>query len=191
MKILYTNAQEPLGDQRDPLISLGGYVSSTPVPNDLAGNLFSDISEIASQEISRETKAIALLNNTGSEISSLSAWIEFDDISYVDVEIAFAAINQNGGAPFMERIANLKASPFSADFQEASENDKLILMDPIQDGEYVGLWIRRTVKIPSPIDVYPGTIANLKPGEAIEVNGAEKTKEQLQREIFKIRLSWT
>lgn len=189
IELYYTNADSPLGAQLEPRKSLGGNISSTRIPNDELNNLFGDISLAGMQDFKRATKAIAIKNVTGADLTNLSVYLVAPALPYAEFELAFAAVADNGDGPFMERIDNQRASPYTAQWDQPTQSDPLVLADTIADQEYVGLWVRRQIIDPG-IDVRIGTIADLSPGESLEVNGQQYTKEQLQKETFDLTFEW-
>lgn len=77
MKLFYTSAQFFGAPQESPISSLGGYVSSTQVPNSLLGNVFSDLSNWSRELGVSELRALALLNTDEDIAGEVDLWIEY------------------------------------------------------------------------------------------------------------------
>lgn len=148
MKLYYTGADTYNEAQDDKDKSLGGFKASTLTPNDLANNIFGDISIYGLNEKLRETRAIIFLNDTGSPLVNLS--IHFDKATGALglFEVAAVAITPNqAGEVFMEAIGNLRGSPFIGTFVEADTvANKKLLSASFADGAYIGLWLRRSLR---------------------------------------------
>jgi hypothetical protein len=145
MKLYYTGSDAYNEAQDDKDKSLGGFKSSTLIPNDLANNLFGDISMYSLNDKLRETRALIFLNDAGSALTNL--YIHFDKATGAlgTFEVAAVAITPNqAGEVFMESIGNIRATPFTGTFVEADGvANKQLLSASLADNTYLGLWIRR------------------------------------------------
>jgi len=162
IEIYYTGANTQLGVQQDSNLSLGGYVSNTPLQNDIIGNMFSDISYQDTLKIPvKETKAIAIYNAGTTKIRWKIGY-KYPENSIFKIEIAVVTIDQSTKS--MEKIVDSRATPFYATFQEANIDttqniDNSIVIDSIDPAEYFGIWIRRTIlSSPTNIVVCPAPI---------------------------------
>ena len=152
MQLYYTNSQKAEGEQNNPLLSLGGYISISPVPNDYLGNVISDISRLAIDNKSRETIILALKNTLLNDVDNVKIWFEYptddedNNISHIKLELAIVdpTVDDCGDFKF-ERINSISASPLYATFIEANGNDNAIDVGEILSGRSVGIWFRKTI----------------------------------------------
>jgi len=160
LSILYTNSDEALAEQNDPDKSLGGFISISPVPNDVARNLFGALSLFGQAKKFRETKIIALKNETGSILSGASLYYENASTSpFFDIEMAVVipALDECERL-FFEKIPNMRALPLNATFINNLNLIGAISLPDIEDKGYVGIWIKKVLKsfVSDPNDVdYP------------------------------------
>lgn len=146
LRFLYTGATSFLGPQIDPEKSLGGFASSSIIPN-RKNNLFSDTSYLSNINSVVETKAIILENFTTEENPILNVGIgyRYDDNLY-NIEIGIIELNSEGK---MEIIQTSKSLPYYATFSDASINEEadnsIIIPEFAANGRY-GIWIKRKVK---------------------------------------------
>lgn len=139
MILYYSGAQTPNTPQPDYEKSLGGFVSSSPVPNGGINSIFSNISQLTLEEGAVETRAIFLKNTTGVALN-LNLWLEYLADTGMKFEVAFVEPNEQGG---MEAIITSKHIPYNAAFLEPVATDPVELALGID--ELLGIWIKRTV----------------------------------------------
>ena len=153
LTLLYTGADKFYDVQRNIDKSIGGFVSNSVLANNAIGNLFSDISYFGIQENSVETKAIAIENTKGSDITNLNFYYDFEGItpdkSLCKFEFAFVTL-LDGEYKRMEKIGNFRSSPAYAEFitpDPIGVANKSLVMPTFTDGTRIGMWIRRTVNV--------------------------------------------
>ena len=144
MKILYTGAPTFLTPQNDPNQSLGGFVSSSIIPNDVNGNLFGEVSYLGLTNQYRETKATVLFND-GTSINNLLLGI-FPKIIPSNYRIKVAVVKLTANQ--MERIPNMRSLPLSATFHErymltATDVGNMFSLGKMPTGTYFGVWTER------------------------------------------------
>lgn len=149
--LYYSGAKVFNAIQNNPDLSLGGWLSSTIIPNDLMNNLFGTISEKGQSEALSETKAIFLVNDTEVK-TNFSIYIEQANSDEVIFEFSVVAV-PNGQS--MERISSIRSLPYYADFFTANGIDNAELMlESFTANQVIGLWIRRTaIQRPTAPDV--------------------------------------
>lgn len=119
MVLYLTGSIDPIGkkggitSQNIPGNSLGGFVSSTPVPNGNLNVLFGLISNMTLRENKPETFGIGLINGLGKDLKNVTMKIitRKDNIAHFEV-----AIVPLSGEYSMEKIANRHDQPQIADF---------------------------------------------------------------------------
>jgi len=102
--------------QNDVTRSLGGYVSSTPVPSGAANKLFDEVSSFTLQNKKDETIGIALVNTLARSVENITLKIigEADDLANFAVAVVPIA------NMVMEQIADRYDEPIQAEFHDAS-----------------------------------------------------------------------
>ena len=74
MIFYYTGSEFYNAVQNNVEKSIGGYLSSSQVPNQSLNNVFSDISKISKEQGLVETKAIVLKNTTGTDVTNVNLY---------------------------------------------------------------------------------------------------------------------
>lgn len=103
--------------QDDAAKSLGGYISSSPVPNAAINVLFDLISIKTLQERNKETIAIGLVNKFDYDVSNVSLKIVSDQDNVCKFMVAATTVDQNH---CMEHINNRYSEPLNAEFYDAT-----------------------------------------------------------------------
>jgi hypothetical protein len=101
----------------DPAQSLGGYISSTPVPNGQLNALFDDISLYTINQRQKETIAIALVNDSKDQvINGLYVKTVVAKDNQAKWRVAVTQVNIKNAT--MEAITNRYAEPIGATFED-------------------------------------------------------------------------
>ena len=103
--------------QSDVNRSLGGYISSTPVPNAAINSIFDLISSYTLEKRQKETIAIGLINQLDKAVKDVELKVVTDSDNEATFKIAAVSVGSNY---LMEQIANRYQEPMSADFYDAS-----------------------------------------------------------------------
>ena len=101
--------------QTDTAKSLGGYVSSTPVPSGELNALFDLISAYTLEKKPRETIAVALINKLTQSIKDVTLKIVVEKDNIATFKVAAVALSESLS---MEHIANRYAEPMAAEFHK-------------------------------------------------------------------------
>ena len=122
--------------QDDPMKSLGGYVSNSPVPNGALNTLFDFVSLRSIKDKSKETIGIALINKFNKVVSDVSLKIICSQDNICSFKVAAVSLDENY---CMEHINNRYSQPMLADFYDATFNpgsvDVEITRLPVKDEE--------------------------------------------------------
>lgn len=126
--------------QTDPAKSLGGYISSTPVPNGELNVLFDLISSFTLEKKKKETIALALVNKLDQAVNNVTLKVVVGNENLATFRVA--AVKPDSSLA-MEHIANRYAEPlaadfYSADFQRASVD--IEITNPASIGEEIALY---------------------------------------------------
>lgn len=155
MILFYTGANSFSQAQNVGYLSLGGYISSSEVDNEVLNAIFGSISEYGKHLKNKsEYRIIALYNDGDVALTNLRAWTESiltDESDVLDTPFAVLKLAQLVVTP--DDCANLMVGtklpsqynkPMSVTMVEATEDDPLVLND-IEPGQYLGLVISRTL----------------------------------------------
>ena len=126
--------------QTDPAKSLGGYISSTPVPNGELNVLFDLISSFTLEKKKKETIALALVNKLDQAVNNVTLKVVVGNENLATFRVA--AVKPDSSLA-IEHIANRYAEPlaadfYSADFQRASVD--IEITNPASVGEEIALY---------------------------------------------------
>jgi len=146
MKYFYTGAENFLDEQKNPLLSLGGFISATPIPNAEIGNIFGDISQFTIDNQLRQTLAIALKNTTGKDAEDLILYFDFPTDKFSNIEIAAVIpATDSEGNKFVEKLTNSASLPFNATFNEADGVGNAINVGDLLKDDYLVFFLKRTI----------------------------------------------
>src|SRR5574344_2672633 len=133
--------KSPDAPQTDTAKSLGGYVSSTPVPNGELNVLFDLISAYTLEKRQKETIALALVNKLSQPVTDVTLKIVVGKGDLATFRVAAVALDSDNMS--MEHISNRYAEPMVAefhnvDFQRASVD--IEILNPAGIGEEIALY---------------------------------------------------
>ena len=145
MKLYYTT---PTGEnvvQADSRLSLGGYKSLSPLPNDTFDNLFGEISQfMLSKDPEDEFIGLILKNETGAEVDNLWLWFDFPTGSFSKLLVAAVNLTADAnGKLYMEHIPTRNSKPLYADFFEANGQANAVSLGDIDIDGMIGIWLCR------------------------------------------------
>lgn len=144
MKIYYTGASAHLASQTNPLKSLGGFVSSTEVINDGLDTLFSAISSNMMLKGSKESRLIALLNNSGASVT-VSVYYRnpsAEPISFLRMALIQPTLN-NCSNPYFDKLTDDSSQAQGFFVDNRGEDNQLQFS--LAANSYIGLWIERRI----------------------------------------------
>lgn len=123
MMIYLTGAQTSLAKtsdnpQTDASKSLGGYISSTPVPNAALNVLFDLISSYTLEKRQKETIAIGLINRFDKPVKDVELKIVTDE--HHEAVFKVAAVSVSSDNYLIEQITSRYQEPILAEFFDAS-----------------------------------------------------------------------
>lgn len=127
--------------QSDPSKSLGGFVSSSPVPNAAVNSLFDLISSFTLDKRQKETMAIALINKYDFEVKNLELKMVVEENRSCDFKIGAVKISSSNY--MMESISSRYQEPILTEFHDASFSKAsvdLTISVPANIGEEIALF---------------------------------------------------
>lgn len=142
--LYYTGAQEVNQPQTQIQRSLGGFKSSTRVPNASLNSLFQGIGQRQLQEGDEQIIGLIMTNESGAAISNLSIYATVPNGSSTTFQVAAVTLIDNNR---IEQIANNQASPYVGTLVEmTSLANKRTLAASLANGASIGVWIRRIIQ---------------------------------------------
>lgn len=142
MKLVYSNAITIETEQTNPTISLGGWMSNTPIPNSTVSNIFPPVSNFGLKNKKSDIRLICIWNN--SSVNYLNTTVKFvlDEESLFTYEFALVTPTLCDGKQKYELLADAGSIPFYATLSDV-ESETEYSVGEIIAGESIGIWIRR------------------------------------------------
>lgn len=149
MQLLYTGASSFQAQQTDPSLSLGGYISSSIMPNNGMNSIFSDISWQGAKDRKVEVRGLILQNLLGFDVTDVIFGYQYPTDPNFTLEVAFVTVNPNT-PQLIEKIPNGESSPYFATFVEANIDpsasvDNSVDIGPMANNTMIAIWFRRTI----------------------------------------------
>ena len=150
MILYYTCIQGTAISQPKPEFSLGGYMSSSPVPNGILGNLFSELSLLTLDKLQDEFIGLILYNEQTTPSNDVELYFNYPapDLNGNPTNIYkyyIASVQLNTTGQPMENILNRNAQPFNATFYDAAGQSEAVNLGVIPSQTGLALWIKRSV----------------------------------------------
>ncbi len=142
MRLYYTTTSRVDTPQQKANQSLGGFKSSSLVPNSSFGSLFSDISSLFIERDLPEYIGIILINELESECTDIKLWINRDIDSICKYKVSVVELNSRNE---MEMLPSINSKPLYAEFYDANSIDNAINIPPMLPNEQYGIWIERSL----------------------------------------------
>lgn len=167
MNLYYTNISAEDQPQSRTDLSLGGFKSSSLVPNDSFANLFSDLSCYSVKENRDEYIGLILKNNTGSQVDDVTLYFTYPTDPQKTIEFAFVALNSNNE---IEIIPTVYSKPLIGTFEGADGIGNAVNIGNLAADAAIGIWFKRIINISELETEYSDAnlIANGTPQEANE-----------------------
>lgn len=143
MKLFYTGAKAPEEVQINGELSLGGYKSSSTIPNGALGSLFPTIVKEHLTQGKVDVRMIVLKNTTSSTVNNLKIWSECLNYSKVKLAVVEPALDSKCNIEYFEAIDNGNSLPYQADFQPYEGQLNANVIGALDAGKMLGIWILR------------------------------------------------
>jgi hypothetical protein len=183
MRFYYTTSQGEGYEQKQATLSLGGYQSSSGVPNDYFNNLFGDITSFTIDKNQSEYIAMMLVNETGNDATNLQLYFTFPSDSYSKYQVGAVVPTQDSeGVDIIERVENINARPFDPTFVDANGVGGAVSLGNLLNGAKLGIWIKR--------DLLPDAISE-DYNNRLSKEGKIYVEAELNKEdIIPVTLTW-
>lgn len=183
LKLYYTVSSGYLDIQGNYINSLGGFPSSTEVPNDVFDNLFDEISLSEIKDVKTQYRAIIIKNESEEIIENIELWFEKKDSNICSYQIG-ATLLSNDEQPFMEHIPSVYSKPLYTQLYDATVDSK-VSIDNLNPGQMIGLWLSRTVDKEKALEEY-NNVAEPDPFHRSRYKPIEKEKQ----ETVDLKITW-
>lgn len=148
MITFYYTASENGARQLKSHLSIGGYKSSSIVPNDVFGNMFSDISMYTVRMGLTKNYIAFIIHNDSSSSVTPDIWVEKEENCYSNIKVSPVDLATDpDGALFMERVIHNAAKPVYAEFVSIDTEANKISLGTIPAGGFIGLWVERELDL--------------------------------------------
>lgn len=183
LKLYYTVSSGYLDIQGNYINSLGGFPSSTEVPNDVFDNLFDEISLSEIKDAKTQYRAIIIKNEGEEVIENIELWFEKKDSNICSYQIG-ATLLSNDEQPFMEHIPSVYSKPLYTQLYDATVDSKVSIGN-LNPGQMIGLWLSRTVNKEKALEEY-NNVAEEDPLHRSRYKPIEKEKQ----ETVDLKIMW-
>lgn len=145
MQLFYSN---PLinNEPSDPQKSLGGYVSSSVVPNGRLNNLFATIDKSSIANNDSETKLIVLKNTMAAAANSIRIWTQKGELFNFKIGAILPAIDDCQRSVF-ETIQQSSDIPYQSVLIEKEGESNALNVGSLDPQGCIGIWIMRTLDL--------------------------------------------
>jgi hypothetical protein len=151
LEIYYTGASESGKIQQIASQSLGGFISSSLIPNDMLGNLFSDVSQLALEKKSRSTRVIAIRNISDTPLEGLKVYTECDEGAVAGTTIGYEVPTIDGCPDICsEKLPKGDALPQRVEMKSAEGNPNAYALPDIDSGNYLFIFVSRQITASTP-----------------------------------------
>lgn len=151
IKLYYTSKKGENEVQTRPDLSLGGYKSSTLIPNNSVNNLFSDISVYSVVKGQSEFIGIMAKNESSNPVINLRFWFDFPVGCQRKIEVAAVDLTEDGQ---IEGIENPYQQPYYAEFHEADGEGSAVDLGGIGAGQSIGIWLKSSINKENIVDEF-------------------------------------
>ena len=146
MILYYTGASNDAEAQTKVPLSLGNYVSSSPVPSGQVGATLRDVTRLAEQNNNKYVFMLALKNTTGSAATDVTIYYDYPSDNQYSLELAFVSPTADSdGNEVYEKILSTNSLPITGTFAEYSGVGNATNIGAIADGVSVGIWFKATL----------------------------------------------
>jgi len=142
MKLYYTGAKTFNAIQDKPYLSLGGFMSSSPVPNDKLDNLFESPSQSILSE-GRNSCIGIILKNELANLVNLRFFFELNEKDIFNYKIGFSEVAIQGTTRSIEKIYSTYSKPYLVEFNQAPTVDQQLELEAFNLNDHLGIWILR------------------------------------------------
>lgn len=145
--LYYTGAKIADGPQQDIQKSIGGYISSSVIPNARINGLFSDISLLGQENNLPQTICIAVKNIANEDLNDFTLFADLStDPPLYEITAAFLkpTLDDCDGL-FLEQLPSMNDQPYYGTFHDILKATNAVNTGILKKGEYLGIFITRKI----------------------------------------------
>lgn len=148
MILYYTNSEVYNTPQNIPNKSLGGFLSSSPIPNGEVNSLFDIVSFNSLSKNSFNVVGIMLKNTTNGDINNIKFYFNETGIenNIYDYKIGLAQVVNINNQEIMEKISNSQSIPYNSNLDICYGINQALILTELKVGKSVGIWLKREIK---------------------------------------------
>jgi hypothetical protein len=141
--LYYTGAEKNQATQNNQSKSLGGWISSSQVPNDFMNNLFGDLDYSSIKNDDKEYRVIAFKNISNTPIDlSLYTETPIDSFCKYQIGLILNSLTEDNCAYF-EQLVNSKSAPYYVELKDCENIENKISLMQLPVNQYAGIFIKR------------------------------------------------
>lgn len=151
IKLFYSGGKTPNQPQPRPEKSLGGFLSTTPVNNGRANNLFEDASVVSSHENKSQVIGLFIVNESEAPVYQVYVGYVLPLLATSQIRLSVVGVDQI--KPALEVLSSNEDLPMIGDFYDLritdpdlapNENGSGFTVPVLAAGASLGLWVKRT-----------------------------------------------
>ena len=149
----------------DPNASLGGVRSTTQLVPATLDNLFPEVTPTQAQNGAVQYRAVYILNNDPALTLQAAATFLQQVSASPDTEVALSVATE-GINTTIQTIPNDTTAPAGQTFSEPTDFPSGLVIGNLPNGQFIGLWVRRTVTAGASALAIDNTIIRVQGGTA-------------------------
>lgn len=143
--LYYTGSENPNESQTEIQKSLGGFISSTLIPNSSINSIFRDDSQFSKNKDTSEIICIAIKNESSEDLDDFTFYIDKVSEDFI-IEAAFVKpSSDNCGNLFFEKLKTQEHKPYYANFENVTGEDNAINIGKFTAKSFLGLFISKKI----------------------------------------------
>lgn len=185
--IYYTGAKKSEERQDNPSLSLGGFKSSSQVPNGAIHNVFPKITQSTVIKNHKIIRMIVLHNPSTTTMSNIRLWSEDGEFSKILLTGILPAYDAECDVYYFEEVANEASLPYQGTLAQYTEATPFTIPELLPT-KTIGIWLRKELDLDKFNDLDKGQ-DELSCEATIEILQQEEQDPILEDNV-KINIVW-
>lgn len=188
--LYYTGAKKPEDRQDNPSLSLGGYKSSSQIPNGEINNIFPKITQSTVIDNKKIIRMIVFQNLFPSTITNIKIWTKNGYYSKILSEIVLPAYDSKCERFFFEELKNEEILPYQGSLLEHNESNPLVL-NSLESGKYIGIWLRKELILDNFTSLDKGLTCNGENcDELLDILKKIESGKEIDEDQIEVHIEW-